>query len=136
MPYVEDQIAKWMAAYRVLGVPLSASALTIRQSYRKLMKRWHPDLFGNGSVEQADAARMSRLINEAYDKIERAPLRYHVEAHPAYARGQSGTPTPSRPLEPWVDPFPNAELIEFWVRLVCGTAFGALMGSVFLRAPI
>lgn len=44
MPHVGDQIAEWMAAYRVLGVPLSATALTIKQTYRKLMKRWHPDL--------------------------------------------------------------------------------------------
>lgn len=75
---------------------------------------------------------MSRLINEAYDKIERAPLRYHVEAHPDYARGQNTTPAPRKPLEPWVDPFPNAERIEFWVRLVCGIAFGAFAGFSFL----
>jgi curved DNA-binding protein CbpA len=131
MPFVEDQIAEWKAAYRVLNAPLSASELRIKQSYRKLMKRWHPDLFPNGSAEQADATTMTRLINEAYDKIERAPLRYHVEAHRSYARGQSPPPPPRKPLEPWVDPFPNAERIEFWVRLVCGIAFGALMGFSF-----
>jgi DnaJ-class molecular chaperone len=76
MPHVENLVAEWKAAYRVLDAPLWASALAIKQSHRKLMKRWHPDLFPNGSAEQADATHMTRLINNAYAKIERGPLRY------------------------------------------------------------
>jgi curved DNA-binding protein CbpA len=64
MVFVEEQLAEWKAAYRVLDVPLEASANAIKVSYRKLMKRWHPDLFAAGSAEQAEATQMTRLINE------------------------------------------------------------------------
>jgi DnaJ-class molecular chaperone len=45
MPVLDDQSAEWKHAYQVLGVPRYASAHAIKAAYRKLVKRWHPDLY-------------------------------------------------------------------------------------------
>ena len=52
--------------YEVLGVPTGASEEEITKAYRKLAKKYHPDL--NPGDETA-AAKMSE-INAAYDKIK------------------------------------------------------------------
>jgi DnaJ domain len=132
MPHVDDQLAEWKAAYRVLDAPLSASALAIKQNYRKLMKRWHPDHFLSGSPEQTEATLMTRVINDAYARIDRAPLRYYAEVHPSYAEGQGVQQAARSTMESWTDPFPNADRIEFWVRFFFGAAFGVLISLTFL----
>jgi hypothetical protein len=73
VPAAVHEVEEWKHAYRVLDMPFSASPAAIKQNYRKLIKRWHPDLFASGSVEQAEASDMTRLINEAYASIARAP---------------------------------------------------------------
>jgi len=130
MPHVEDQIAEWMAAYRVLGVPLAASAISIKENYRRLTRRWHPDLFANGSGKQTEANRMTSLINQANEKIESAPLRYYESR-----RSQGATVTSEdarlmgrRPFVDPPDPFRNMERLEFWIKLGIGAVFGALFG--------
>jgi hypothetical protein len=40
----QGEIANLAHAYRVLDVPWDASPRAIKASYRKLVKRWHPDL--------------------------------------------------------------------------------------------
>jgi curved DNA-binding protein CbpA len=62
-------------AYRVLDVPQDASARTIKTSYRKLVKRWHPDRYKPGSDEHREATQMTSLLNAAYARIQDAPLR-------------------------------------------------------------
>lgn len=151
MPAAVHEVEEWKHAYRVLDMPFSASPAAIKQNYRKLIKRWHPDLFASGSVEQAEASDMTRLINEAYASIARAPLRYYTEpqsphmqpreAHPGFAGGRSAQPSdwrggPVRTSAPRTatrsgeDPYPNADRIEFWVRLLMGLAFGGFFGLV------
>ncbi len=130
MPHVEEQIAEWMAAYRVLGVPLSATAISIKENYRRLMKRWHPDLFANGSEKQSEANRMTSLINQAYEKIENAPLKYYENNRsPAPAAWPNGSrPMGRRAFVDPPDPFRNMERVEFWVKFGIGGVFGALFG--------
>ncbi len=38
-----EQLDELAHAYEVLDVPVIASAGSIKQAYRKLVKRWHPD---------------------------------------------------------------------------------------------
>ena len=54
-------IACWMRRF-------PAPADFIKENYRTLVKRWHPDHYAAGSAEQVEAAEMTRLINEAYGK--------------------------------------------------------------------
>jgi curved DNA-binding protein CbpA len=55
MAAVESQLEDWKGAYRVPGVPLSATSLSIGEAYRRLLKRWHPDLVPSGSSQHAEA---------------------------------------------------------------------------------
>ena len=54
--------AKW---YRALGVPQSASWPEVREAYRTLALKYHPDVNKNPDAE----ARM-KAINEAYERLE------------------------------------------------------------------
>ena len=51
--------------YRVLGVSPGASDDEIKQAYRRLAKKYHPDV-NHGSPE---AEQKMKEINEAYDMI-------------------------------------------------------------------
>jgi curved DNA-binding protein CbpA len=42
-----------------------ASPSQIKQAYKSLVKKWHPDLFVN-QPQQVEAQEKIRLINEAY----------------------------------------------------------------------
>lgn len=61
--------------YEVLGVPQGASEDEIKHAYRRLAKKYHPDL---NPGDEAAARRMNE-INEAYDRI-RNPRDDHAHA--------------------------------------------------------
>lgn len=130
MAFVEEQIAEWKGAYRVLDAPLSARADFIKENYRTLVKRWHPDHYAAGSAEQVEAAEMTRLINEAYGKIENAPFRNYDAARGASRAAEvDGFLAPShRPFVDRPDPFRNMERAEFWIAFGVGAAIGAVFG--------
>lgn len=52
--------------YKVLGVGRDASDEEIKQAYRRLAKKYHPDL----NPGDQEAARRMQEINEAYDQIK------------------------------------------------------------------
>lgn len=57
--------------YAVLGLEPSASNEEIKQAYRRLAIKWHPDRMGDKSAEERKKANeMLQRINEAYEKIK------------------------------------------------------------------
>lgn len=129
--YISDErLGEMKRAYRVLDVPLSATSVSIKQAYRKLIKRWHPDRYSSGTDEYAEATQMTKLINEGYSLIKDAPLRYHVDAfHPAYAAARQSTRTDAQsPQYPKVESVLKYTWFEFWVRLLAGAVFGVMAG--------
>ncbi len=126
----EQPIEKLEKAYRVLDVPATASALAIKSNYRKLVKRWHPDRPATGAATAAEAMMMTKLINEAYEQIKNAPLRYYM--------GESTKkPSEKTKAEPGIrrvnevdlsKMFFNEKRIEYAVRIVCGVISGAFAG--------
>ncbi len=58
----KDKITR---AYNILGLKPDASPEQIKQAYKKLVKKWHPDLFIN-QPQQVEAQEKIRAINEAY----------------------------------------------------------------------
>jgi len=143
----DEHIAELKHAYQVLGVPLSAASASIKQSYRRLVKRWHPDLYESGTDEHAEATLMTKAINESYSLIENAPLRYFVDAfRPSDAAARQSVRPVTRPMPEPASPndasgraqevreYPRVESIlkytwaEFWIRFVCGGILGAMCG--------
>ena len=62
---------KLIRAYHILGLKLNASASQVKQAYKTLVKKWHPDLFVNQPQKQLQAQEKIRLINEAYDLLSK-----------------------------------------------------------------
>ncbi len=56
--------------YRVLGVAESATDEQIKDVYRELSKKYHPDLCGD-DISKEDAEKKMAEINAAYDEIMR-----------------------------------------------------------------
>jgi hypothetical protein len=71
----DGEIENLAHAYRILDARWDASPRAIKGNYRKLVKRWHPDRHTPGTPEHTEATLMTRLLNEAYTRIENAPLR-------------------------------------------------------------
>ena len=59
-------------AYRILGVPSTATQTEIREAYRDLAKVWHPDRFGQDARLRAKAEETLKAINEAYQLLRTA----------------------------------------------------------------
>ena len=53
-------------AYEALGLPPNASLDEVRTGYRRLSKRYHPDV-----NQETDAAERFREIKEAYETTKR-----------------------------------------------------------------
>ena len=60
-----EESLELIKAYRVLGVRIGAGREKIVQSYRKLVKLYHPDLY-RGKPEEVMASQKIEEINQAY----------------------------------------------------------------------
>ncbi|MEN3040922.1 MAG: leucine-rich repeat domain-containing protein [Bacteroidia bacterium] len=80
--------------YDLFGLPFGASEEQVRQRYRELAKRFHPDV--NPSPE---AARQMQLLNEAYRTLTTPHLRlaYHLRVL-ALVKRQRATSTERPPI--------------------------------------
>lgn len=71
-PRVEDpRIARRQKAYETLGVPHTASAEEIKATYRRLMKKYHPDVYAHSQPELKNfAEEKAKALNAAYAELE------------------------------------------------------------------
>lgn len=75
-----------MDPYKVLGLEPGASDEEVKQAYRRLAKKYHPDL----NPGDAEAARKMQEVNEAYDRIKN-PEKYSGPTYQSQS-GSQGTP--------------------------------------------
>lgn len=59
------------AYYRILELEYGAGFDKIKKAYRKLLKKYHPDLFQRKPEKLEAAQEVTRRINEAYTYFER-----------------------------------------------------------------
>src|SRR6202158_3898998 len=78
--------------YELLGVPRKANAKEIRTAFRKLARKYHPDLNpGDKSSEEK-----LKQPQEAYDVLSDAKKRQMYDQHGFYSDNfQAGGPPPS-----------------------------------------
>ncbi|MCT7957108.1 J domain-containing protein [Laspinema palackyanum] len=65
-PPVSDKIARF---YKILGLNSNASLKEVKQAYRTLLKKWHPDLFYENPEKQQKAQEVIQKMNEIYKEI-------------------------------------------------------------------
>lgn len=78
--------------YQALGVPKTASADDIKKAYRKLVRKYHPDV-----SKEADADKKTKELNEAYGVLGDAEKRAAYDAlgkNGQYRAGQEFRPPP------------------------------------------
>lgn len=129
MSTASDPITEWKRAHQVLGVPLFASPRSIKQSYKQMVRRWHPDLYQDGTSAHAEATQMTKVINESYSLIKNAPLRYHADAfpiRPQHERREEASPRSSLTSNSG-DTYGRVDRLEFAVRFVSGSLLGGLI---------
>lgn len=56
--------------YSLLGVAFGATFTEVRNAYRTLMRRHHPDLHASDSTRQREATYTSQQLNTAYQRIK------------------------------------------------------------------
>ena len=83
--------------YEVLGVSRGASDEEIKSAYRKLAKKYHPDL----NPGDESAAKKMNEVNEAYDRI-RNPQNYRAQPNSTYSGSYTYTTYQTNDAE---DPF-------------------------------
>ena len=64
---------KFQDYYELLGVSRNASEKEIKSAYRKLARKWHPDL--HPAAEKKEAEEKFKKINEAYEVLKDADKR-------------------------------------------------------------
>lgn len=92
--------------YQVLGVSRDASDEEIKRAYRRLAKKYHPDM--NPGNEEEAAKKMNE-INAAYDQIKN-PEKARQEAYRQQGAGGYGGPYGN----PYGNPFGGADPFSAW----------------------
>ncbi len=109
--------------YRNLRVSETASDQEIREAYRRLSKRYHPDF----NPDNAEALRIMQLVNKAYAVLSDPEQRKRHDAWIAAQRqAQTGNPLLQRALA-WRRRQNNK---QFWLVL----GIGLLLGLLVLQA--
>lgn len=89
--------------YEVLELAESASQAEIEQAYKRLRKRWHPDLNGD---DVAEATERFKIIQLAWEELGDPGRRTRYDDDLRARRNPGGTaePAPEPEPEPWWEP--------------------------------
>ncbi len=104
-------------ARQLLDLEPTASPSQLKAAYRRMLKRWHPDLFSTDPASYPEAIRQTQRINDAYHLLVWAASRQDQQPDRTEAVAWSGRPI--RTVENW----PRT----FWLWL---TVLGAIPAAI------
>lgn len=59
-------------SYRLMGLNIDDDEVKIKNKYRELVKKWHPDIFSGDTLEnQKISSRNMQILNNAYNIIKK-----------------------------------------------------------------
>ena len=61
---------KIVGHYKTLDLPYGSDFAEVKQAYRKLMRKYHPDLHGGSPKKQKAATELSMRVTQAYNALE------------------------------------------------------------------
>ena len=83
--------------YQILGVPKTATAEDIKKAYRKLARKYHPDV-----SKETDAEKQMQDVNEARDVLSDPEKRAaYDQIGQGYRPGQEFHPPPNWDRDNW-----------------------------------
>jgi DnaJ-domain-containing protein 1 len=63
----DEKIARY---YKILDLPYGADFDQVKAAYRKLIRRYHPDLHGGSPQKQKAATELTMRVTQAYNELE------------------------------------------------------------------
>jgi curved DNA-binding protein len=93
---------KYKDYYKIMGVDRKASADDIKKAYRKLARKYHPDV-----SKEAGAEEKFKEVNEAYETLHDPEKRAVYDQLGSYQAGQQFRPPPGWEKHFDTDPFEN-----------------------------
>jgi hypothetical protein len=57
--------------YKALDLPFGASFDQVKASFRRLMRKYHPDMHGGNAQKQRAATELTKQFTEAYNELEK-----------------------------------------------------------------
>ncbi|KAL4653387.1 hypothetical protein ACB092_01G299300 [Castanea dentata] len=102
--------------YDLLGISVKSNAQEIKEAYRKLQKKYHPDIAGQEGHEY------TLMLNEAYKVLMKEDLRRQYDASIGHMRVRNGTTTYSGlAYSAWKGPLrPQALFVDENACIGCG----------------
>lgn len=106
--------------YAVLGIPRDASDQQVQRAYRRLAKRYHPDLHPDAQTSQ-----QMRRINQAWETLSSPGCRAQYDAESAPPRSASfehwsaparGSAAASPPPQTWNTPWASPSTARTYPR--------------------
>lgn len=93
--------------YELLGISVDSNPREIKESYRKLQKKYHPDIAGQQGHEH------TLLLNKAYNVLMKDDLRKDYDASIGHVRVRFGEDALSMGYSSWNGPFrPQALFVD------------------------
>jgi MYXO-CTERM domain-containing protein len=121
-------------AYAILGLERGCAPDHLKATYRRLVKRWHPDRFAADPAGQAEASARLREINGAF-RIVAEDLGTIRAGGPRVATPASAEPHPRPPERAPGRPLTRDEIDAIVGAVGAVSPVDTLLGWISLAAP-